>query len=163
MNTSTRKLTRAAIVGAAYAALSMLGALLGISYGPIQCRFSEALCVLPFLFPETAWGLGIGCLIANLRSPYGLLDILAGSAATLCAALLTRRCKSRVLAPLPPVLCNGLLIGALLAFEQTGTGGAFAAAFWYNACSVAAGEALACYGLGLLLLRALEKRGMGRS
>ena len=162
MNTSPRKLTRAAIVGAAYAVLSLLGGIFGASYGPIQCRFAEALCVLPYFFPEAAWGLGIGCLIANLLSPYGLLDILAGSAATLCAALLTRRCKSRALAPLPPVLCNSVIVGALLAFEQAGFGSAFAAAFWYNACSVAVGEALACYGLGLLLLKVLEKRGMGK-
>ena len=83
----TRQLTTAAVVGAAYAALSIFGSVFGITYGPIQCRFSEALCVLPFLFPETAWGLFAGCLIANLLSPYGLLDIVVGSLATLLAAL----------------------------------------------------------------------------
>ena len=162
MNTSPRKLTRAAIVGAAYAVLSLLGGIFGASYGPIQCRFAEALCLLPFLFPETVWGLGVGCLIANILSPYGLLDIVIGALTTLGAALLTRKCKSKYLAPLPPVLCNGVIVGALLAFEQAGFGKAFAAVFWYNACSVAVGEAIACYGLGLLLLRALEKRGMGK-
>ena len=87
----TRQLTTAAVVGAAYAALSIFGSVFGITYGPIQCRFSEALCVLPFLFPETAWGLFAGCLIANLLSPYGLLDIVVGSLATLLAALITAR------------------------------------------------------------------------
>ena len=69
MKLHTRQLTCAAIVGAAYAVLSIFGSIFGITYGPIQCRFSEALCVLPFLLPETAWGLGVGCLIANLLSP----------------------------------------------------------------------------------------------
>lgn len=93
MKLHTRQLTCAAIVGAAYAVLSIFGSIFGITYGPIQCRFSEALCVLPFLLPETAWGLGVGCLIANLLSPYGILDVVVGSAATLLAALLTARCK----------------------------------------------------------------------
>lgn len=157
MKLHTRQLTCAAIVGAAYAVLSIFGSIFGITYGPIQCRFSEALCVLPFLLPETAWGLGVGCLIANLFSPYGLLDIIIGSLATLIAAWLTSRCRSRYLAPLPPVIVNMVLVGGLLAFEQTGFTKAFMAAFWYNACSLAVSEAVVCYVLGLLLLKALEK------
>ena len=108
MKLHTRQLTCAAIVGAAYAVLSIFGSIFGITYGPIQCRFSEALCVLPFLFPETAWGLGIGCLIANVFSPYGLLDIVVGSCATFLAALLTARCKQKWLAPLPPVMLGAM-------------------------------------------------------
>ena len=52
MKLHTRQLTCAAIVGAAYAVLSIFGSIFGITYGPIQCRFSEALCVLPFLLPD---------------------------------------------------------------------------------------------------------------
>ena len=153
----TQRLTTAAMVGAAYIALSLLGSALGVAFGPIQCRFSEALCVLPYLFPETAWGLFVGCLISNLISPYGLLDLVAGALTTLLAALVTARCRSRYLAPLPPVLLNGIVVGGIIAFEQAGFGQAFAAAYWFNACSVAAGEAITCYGLGLLLLWRLEK------
>ena len=125
-NKNTQKLTLAAMVAAAYAVLSLLGAVFGITYGPIQVRFSEALCLLPFLFPETAWGLGVGCLIANLFSPYGVLDIVVGSLATLIAALITSRCRNVWLAALPPVACNMVLVGAVLAYEQAGT----SAAFW---------------------------------
>ena len=156
-NKNTQKLTLAAMVAAAYAVLSLLGAVFGITYGPIQVRFSEALCLLPFLFPETAWGLGVGCLIANLFSPYGVLDIVVGSLATLIAALITSRCRNVWLAALPPVVVNMVLVGGLLAFEQTGFTKAFMAAFWYNACSLAVSEAVVCYVLGLLLLKALEK------
>ena len=115
---TVQKLATAGVVGAAYAALALFGSIFGVTYGPIQCRFSEALCVLPFLFPETAWGLGIGCLIANVFSPYGLLDIVVGSCATFLAALLTARCKKKWLAPLPPVVLNMLLVGAMLAYEE---------------------------------------------
>ena len=129
MKLRTKQLTLAALTAAAYAVLSYFGSIFGITYGPIQCRFSEALCVLPFFLPETAWGLGVGCLIANLLSPYGGLDIVVGSAATMLAALLTARCKKMWLAPLPPVIVNMVLVGGLLAFEQTGFTKAFMAAF----------------------------------
>lgn len=156
-NKNTQKLTLAAMVAAAYAVLSLLGAVFGITYGPIQVRFSEALCLLPFLFPETAWGLGVGCLIANLLSPYGVLDIVVGSAATLLAALLTARCQKKWLAPLPPVIANTVLIGLVLAYEQAGTSAAFWPTYAFNALTVGLGEAVACYGLGGLLLWRLDK------
>ena len=151
MKLHTKQLTLAALTAAAYAVLSYFGSIFGITYGPIQCRFSEALCVLPFFLPETAWGLGVGCLIANLLSPYGVLDIVVGSAATLLAALLTARCQKKWLAPLPPVIANTVLIGLVLAYEQAGTSAAFWPTYAFNALTVGLGEAVACYGLGGLL------------
>ncbi len=99
----------------------------------------------------------MGCLIANLLSPYGVLDIVVGSAATLLAALLTARCKKKWLAPLPPVLANMVLVGLVLAYEQAGTTAAFWPTYAFNALTVGAGEIVACYGLGMLLLWRLEK------
>lgn len=153
----TGKLTLAAMTAAAYAALSLLGAVFGISYGPIQVRFSEALCLLPFLFPETAWGLGVGCLIANVFSPYGLPDLVVGTLATLLAALLTARCRQLWLAALPPVLCNAVLVGAVLTWEQTGLSAAFWPAYGLNALSLLLGEGIACDVLGVLLVKQLPK------
>ena len=159
---NTQKLTLAAMTAAAYAALSLLGAVFGLTFGPIQVRFSEALCLLPFLFPETAWALGVGCLIANLFSPYGALDIVVGSLSTLIAALLTARCRSPWTAALPPVVCNMVLVGAVLAYETAGTSAAFWPAYGLNALTVGLGEAIACLVLGVLLavaagrLRVLE-------
>ena len=154
---TTRQMTVAAIVGALYAALTLLSSVFGIAYGPVQFRFSEALCVLPFLFPETAWGLFAGCWVANLLSPYGLPDMIIGSLATLIAALWTSKCRSKWLAPLPPVVCNGILVGAVLAWQQSGFGDAFLPAFLFNGGSVALGEAAVCFILGLVLLRTMEK------
>ena len=154
---TTRQMTVAAIVGALYAALTLLSSVFGIAYGPVQFRFSEALCVLPFLFPETAWGLFAGCWVAILLSPYGLPDMIIGSLATLIAALWTSKCRSKWLAPLPPVVCNGILVGAVLAWQQTGFGDALLPAFLFNGGSVALGEAAVCFILGLVLLRTMEK------
>ena len=159
----TRQLTTAGVIAAVYAVLSYFASVFGIAYGPIQCRFSEALCVLPFFFPEAVPGLFIGCLAANLLSPYGALDIVFGSLATLLAAMWTRRVPNRFLAPLPPVICNALIVGFLIAFEQAGTGVSslgtpkFLAAFGYNALTIGLGEFLACYVLGGILLAVLPR------
>ena len=159
---TTRRVTTAAMTGALYAALSLFGSVFGITFGPVQCRFAEALCVLPFFFPETVWGLFVGCLITNLLSPYGFLDILLGSAATLIAALLTSRCRRKWLAPLPPVLLNALLVGGLIAWQQTGFSAAFLPAFLLQGSCVGLGELLACYGLGSLLLWQLPRHSYFR-
>ena len=153
----TQHLTRAAAVGAAYAVLSLFSSVFSLTFGVVQCRFSEALCVLPFFFPETVWGLFAGCLITNLLSPYGLLDLIVGSLATLIAALLTARCRKKWLAPLPPVIANTVLIGLVLAYEQAGTSAAFWPTYAFNALTVGLGETVACYGLGGLLLWRLDK------
>lgn len=153
---TTRDLTLAAIIAAAYAALTML--LPGPSYGYTQFRIAEALTVLPFLFPAAAPGLAVGCLVANLLSPYGLLDIVCGTAATALAAFLTAKMPSKWLAPLPPVLCNGVIIGGMLAWYQAGGfGPKFWALFPVTGGGVALGELIACYILGLILLNVLPK------
>lgn len=160
---TVHQITFAAVVAAAYAVLSYFAALFSVAYGPIQCRFSEALCVLPFFFPAATPGLFIGCLIANLLSPYGALDIIFGSLATLIAALLTARCRNKWLAPAPPVLCNALIVGAVIAIQQTGFTAAFGPAFAYNAFTVGFGELISCYVLGALLMAALPRiRGLRR-
>ena len=152
---SVRNMTLAAMLAAVYAVLTMV---LPIpQYAGIQIRFAEALTVLPFLFPAATPGLFVGCLIANLLSPYGLLDVLAGSAATLLACLWTRRLKTRWLAPMPAVACNAAIIGAVIAFSQTGMGPAFWPAYALNAVTVGAGELIAGYLLGMPLLRVLTE------
>ena len=150
-----RELTLAAMLGAVYAVLTMV---LPIpQYAGVQIRLAEALTVLPFLFPAATPGLFVGCLIANLLSPYGLLDVAAGSAATLIACLWTQRLKNRWLAPLPAVICNAVIVGAVVAFAQTGVGPAFWPAYVLNAASVGLGELIASYILGSILLSELTK------
>lgn len=154
---TTHQLATAGVIAALYAVLAYFASIFGIAYGPIQCRFSEALCVLPFLFPAATPGLFVGCLVANLLSPYGALDIIFGSLATLLAAVWTQHTHHKWLAPLPPVLCNTVIVGAVISFQETGFTGAFAGAFAYNAVTVGVGEAIACYVLGGVLLTVLPK------
>ena len=154
---SARRLALSGIIAAVYTVLSLLSSVFGIAYGPIQCRFSEALTVLPFLLPEAVPGLFIGCIVTNLMSTVGPLDLIFGSLATLLAALWTARVKRRWLAPLPPVVCNAVIIGAMIAWYEVGFTDAFLGMFAFNAVTVGLGEAIACYVLGMLLLRVLER------
>ena len=98
----------------------------------------------------------VGCFIANLFSPYPL-DILCGTLATLLACLLTQRMPNRWLAPLPPVLCNAVIVGAEVAWFETGFTSAFPAAYAFNAFTVGLGELIACYVLGSILISVLPQ------
>ena len=151
MHITTRKLAAAAVTGAAYAALTML--LAPISYGAIQCRVSEVLCILPFFIPCTAWGLFAGCAIANLLSAAGIFDVVFGSLATLLAALCTRRLRGKLwLAAAMPVLFNGVIVGAVVHY-------CYSPAFPMLLCmlTVAIGEAIAYMIVGPLLIGALRR------
>lgn len=157
MNTHTRKLCISAAAGALYAALTLL--LAPISYGAIQCRLSEAVCILPYFFPETAWGLFIGCAAANLFSG-NIFDVVFGSLATLAAGICTARlgkAKKPFLACTMPVVINSLTVGAVITFcyQNVASVGVFAV----NVLWIAAGEALAMYAVGLPLLYLLKKTG----
>ena len=155
---SVRDLTLAAMVAALYAVMGYFGNIFGWTFGPIQFRFAEALTLLPFLFPSTVPGLFVGCLIVNLLSPYWLLDIVVGSAATLIAAIWTSKIKNKWLAPLPPVICNTVLVGFTIGLaEANGFTAAFPAAWAWNAFTVGVSELGVCAVLGLLLITVLSK------
>lgn len=150
---STKDLTLAAMVAAVYTVLTVF---LPIpQYQEVQFRLAECMTVLPFLFPWAAPGLIVGCFLANLiGSPY-VLDWVFGTLATALACLLTAKMPSRRLAPLPPVLCNAVIVGGEIAFSMVGFGDAFWPAFGLNLLSVGFGELVVCYLLGLPLLALL--------
>lgn len=159
-------LTTAAVIAALYCALTFVIA--PLEFGVFQFRISEVLTVLPLFSPAAIPGLAIGCALSNIIgamvgiNPIGLIDAIFGTSATLFAALCTYaigKCRLRwpkyLFAPLPPVLFNGLIIGFELAWVSVPMDGAFAAAFLSYAASVAVGELVVCYLLGILLMLVL--------
>ena len=159
MRTKTHLLALNGIVGGTYAALTLVASALNLAYGPVQFRFSEALTILPFLFPWTAPGLVLGCFAANLLSPYGPLDVVIGTLATLLAALVTQWTDKPWLALLSPVVFNGLLVGGMIAWYEVGFTGTFLPVFALNALRVAVGEAVVVFLLGGLLLKKAPRNG----
>ncbi len=167
-----RFIARAGAIAALYVALTYLT--YSFAYGEIQVRVSEALTVLPYIFPEAIWGVTIGCFIANIGSPFGPIDMIFGTSFTLIAALLTywlgKTKKPAFLAPAPPILVNAFgvsfyvttLLGLLdknghltiqksKAFSYVFTHFAFKP-YIIGALWIGIGEAIATIALGLPLL-----------
>lgn len=151
---TTRQLATAGIIAAIYAVLTLT---LPIpQYLGVQFRVAEAMTVLPFFFPEAIPGLAVGCFLANLLGSPMVVDWIFGTLATLLAAIWTSKLKNRWLAPLPPVLCNAVIVGAEVAWFFP-EGMSFWSAYALNAFTVGLGEAVACYVLGMLLLQLLPR------
>ncbi|MDR2589913.1 MAG: QueT transporter family protein [Oscillospiraceae bacterium] len=161
-----RKIIFGGIIAALYVALTY--AIIPLAYTPIQFRLSEVLTILPFYFPLAVPGLFVGCIIANLLSPYGWLDMVVGSSASLIAALCTmwigmkfRRdsINAKICACFPPVIFNAIFIGAMIAYFMVGSGEADAywAAFIVNGLQVGAGQFAVLYIIGLPLMVYLPK------
>lgn len=152
MQKKTMFLTKAAVIAALYTALTLAGAALNLSYGSIQFRFSEALCVLPLFTPAAVPGLAAGCIAANIISPVSPLDMLFGSLATFLSALASRAFAGIKIKGYPffsllmPVCFNGLAVGAEIAFFTSRE--SFLTAFAANAASVALSEAAVVFTLG---------------
>ena len=147
----TKFLIQSAVIAAIYAALTL--ALAPLSYGVMQVRVAEALTVLPFFTPAAVPGLFVGCFLANLLGPYGLADIVGGSLTTLIAAICSYKLREKpLLVPLPPVIANGVIIGAMLHYLF-----GVPVPLWGCMLGVALGEAITCYGLGLPLLKYLSR------
>lgn len=146
---STKAICISAVVAAIYAAITWL--LAPITYGPIQCRVSEALTLLPLILPQSIPGLFVGCVLANILGGCSLLDIVFGSLTTLVAAILTYKLRNKpLMAALPPVVLNGVVVGVILHVTAN-------APLWETILWVSVGEAAAVYALGFLLLEALKK------
>ncbi len=146
---SARFIAEAGIIAALYFVLTV--AVAPLSYGQLQVRISEALCILPFFTPAAVPGLFVGCVLANFAgSPLGPYDILFGSLATLVAAVIARFIKNKWFLPLPAVLINAFVVAEVLNYYLH-------LLYWESVLWVAIGQVIACYVLGIPLFIALNK------
>ncbi len=144
-------MVQAAAIAAVYVVLTVVGAAFG--FGPVQVRFSEALTVLPYFTPAAIPGLFIGCIIANLTAGAIPLDIVFGSIATLIGAVgsYTLR-RQKFLVPVPPIIANAVIVPFVLYY---GYGDPMPIPMMM--LTVGAGEVIACYVIGMILLLALDR------
>jgi uncharacterized membrane protein len=177
----TRSIAQAGMIAAVYGALTLVTVqLLGmLGWGPVQFRVSEAVTVLAMFTPAAIPGLTLGSVVANLYtfaatgSPLALLDVVFGSLGTLLGAMWMWRFRSNTgLALLGPVIFNALIVSAYLPLLVKGLGlyklpllgidleGHWLGMYLFGFTSIALGQAVVMYGLGLPLALALRRLGL---
>ena len=101
---NSRFIAYTGITAAVYAVATVM--ISPLSYGAVQFRFSEIMVLLALLDAGFAPGLILGCIIANLFSPLGIIDVIFGTTATICTMLCITRTKNLFVATLwPTVFC----------------------------------------------------------
>ena len=149
-------LSIAAIIAALYVVLTYIASAMGLASFAVQVRFSEALTILPLFTPAAIPGLFAGCVLANILTGCAMWDIVFGSLATLIGALGTYFLKKhKILATLPPIIANTIIVPFVLlnVYNLEGT-------FLFFALTVCLGEIVSCGILGTLLRKSLEKRNL---
>ena len=156
-HSKTLLIARTAVICALYVALTY--AFMSLAYGPIQVRIGEGLTLLPLIYPESIFALFLGCVLANIGSPFGFYDISIGSVTTLLAAVCTyfigKFVKNKplklILGGLPPVLFNAFFLPLMWLLFDLDTG------YVMNMLSILATQAIFVYAVGVPLYFALDK------
>ena len=159
---SVQRLVRCAVIAAVYVVLCLV--LAPFSYGAIQVRIAEALCLLPVFGAEYIIGVTLGCFLANLFGST-IIDVIFGTLATLLACLVTYRLRNlrikglAIPASLPPVLFNAVIVGIEITVFFTDYS-AMSAPLWLlcltNGITVGIGELVSCTVLGVALVKLIE-------
>ena len=167
MKISTATICQAALIAAVYTVLSLV--FLPISFGPVQCRISEMLTVLPAFLPAAIPGVAIGCLITNILGGAILPDIIFGTLATLIGAVLTRlltrgllnssqsgaSLRFRLAAVLPPIISNTIIVPLVLKFAYM-----YDDALYFMAFTVCLGEIIGIGVIGNILITVLSRQNI---
>ena len=143
-----KEVTFAGLVAALYYVVTLMSA--PLSYGQVQCRLSEILLYLCVRNRFAVWGYAIGCAIANLSSPLGMIDVVVGSLCNLVCGLVAFKSHKMSTAFFSGVLLNGAVVGAELWI-------CYSLPFFESAGFVALGQTLAL-GMGLLIFQAVGDR-----
>ncbi|WP_335673712.1 QueT transporter family protein [Erysipelatoclostridium sp. AM42-17] len=136
-----------AMIAAIYAVLTLM--LSPISYGEIQCRISEVIVFLAFYNKKYIPGLTVGCIIANLFSPLGMVDICFGTLSTIIVCIAMYKSKNHYVAAALGAIITGIIVGSELAYV-------YSIPFVINAIYVAIGEAIILF-ISAFIFKGLEK------
>ncbi|WP_234122529.1 QueT transporter family protein [Clostridium hydrogenum] len=157
IDSKQQRLARTAIIAALYAVITIIFA--PIDYGNIQFRVSEVMVLLAFFDPFYIVGLTLGCFIANILGPNGVMDIIFGTIATFISVsaisftgrLIRNKKNSLVIASLWPTIFNGLIVGWMLNYVYK----------WpliLSMCQVAIGEFVVVTVVGVPVVKLIQKK-----
>lgn len=144
----TRNITEIGLTAAVYAVLTMLIAPIG--FGAIQCRISDALLFFCSKNKNLIGGCALGCVVANMLSPLGVIDMILGGTINLFIGVIMYKCKN-TLVKIPA--CS-IIAGSIIGAELTLISGA---PFVFTTITVAIGEAVAL-SMGGVLFRTIGGR-----
>lgn len=144
-----RKVAFAGVVGALYVVLSITP----FSYGPVQFRIGEALKPLVIRYPALALAFGVGTVIINLFSPFGVLELTFMPLVDVTGGLLCYLIAKRI------GTTFGTYVASLFYALWTAAGVALVLAvaagipYWVGFLSVAASEVVLLLAGNALLVR----------
>ena len=172
-------ISKISLIAAVYAAATLACNLVlpGLSWGPIQIRISEAICVCALFTRLAVPGLSIGCLIANLvnlcisgTGMLGLLDVFFGTLATFLGALLCWKFREKQnLALSFFVLTNAIIVPAYLPiilqfsgfytipFTSISLDGMWGWMYLFGVISIAISESLTVFIIGKPIIKGLKR------
>lgn len=108
---TTNKLVRGALIASMYAVLTLALP----AYGPLQFRLSEIMTLLAYYNPFYILPLTLGCAIANIASPFGIIDVIFGSFASFLALTCMSKTKNIYLASIWPAFFS-FIVGLEIMF-----------------------------------------------
>ena len=158
MNQSVSRRVKGAVFAALYVALCLT--LAPFSYGAVQVRVAEALCLLPIFGREYIAAITLGCFLANLLGS-STIDVIFGTLATFLACIGTYQLRHvrikglAIPASLPPVLCNAVIVGLEISFFFMDTPATLPAVLM-NMLTVGIGEVISCTVLGVAMVKLIE-------
>ena len=125
-----------------------------ISYGMIQVRIAEALCIMALFDDLAILSITLGCLLSNLFIFNSIIDAIFGTAATFIGLICIKFIKKNnfFLKMLPTILSNAIIIPFVLKFAYFENTPLFLSGVW-----VGLGEVVAVYVIGYILYHALQR------
>ena len=151
-NISKKSLALNAIYMSLYILLTIL--LQPFSYGPVQVRISESLCILPLFDKLSIISISLGCMIANFYNG-NIIDVIFGTLATLIGLIFTYKLRKKnfFLATSPTLISNAVIIPFVLKYGY----GMHEVVVYTEFFIILLGEAISVYLLGYLIKPLIEK------
>lgn len=110
---NTKRLVKGGAVASIYVVLTMALP----AYTALQFRLSEIMTLLAYFNPFYIIPLTLGCAIANIASPFGIVDVIFGSLASFLATTAMSKTKNMYITSLWPAVFSVIIGLEILIFS----------------------------------------------
>lgn len=148
MKKKTRSLAVSGVVAALYAVTTMVIAPFG--FGAVQCRVSDVMLIFCMKRKEMIAGCVVGCIIANMFSPLGPIDMAVGALVNFLIGYVAYGSKNMI----TTIVSGGIIAGIFVGTELWAV---YSIPIQITSVTVAAGEMISL-ALGAILYKMIEKR-----